>query len=240
MTDETILGELPTPAQMLAFNEVERATRTAVKLREASMAPAVGGIAVGFCVVGTALSVMHDSARYRGNSPFIGCAMVLGFIVWFVLSLRRMKLLRGASTVSVVDRREDDLRKAVVKPRKVALTLAFLMFINMISVVVWSIALRHMSNSAIVLSLALAPALGVGFFLYRLAKFGFWEDLLFAFAVGLAYSPLLLQQWRLSPLSFGAIGIAGFATWALHRQWLVWARSHEDKTFTKKPMESEL
>ena len=58
--------------------------------------------------------------------------------------------------------------------------------------------------------------------------FRFWEDLLFAGCVALAYVPLFLRSWDLTPLSFLSLLLVIPGTVSLHLRWVAWTRSLAD------------
>jgi hypothetical protein len=224
MVDTTAGGSLPTPAQMRTFNEASQAVWHARQMREASRAVITGNIALVLSMLGAVLVVMHS--HWVGTAaPFVTSGLVYGDLAILFLSLRWMKRQRAHSLVTVVDRREEDVRKAVSRPwRAVAVLCAFLV-IYVVSVIGWRIALRHMTNPAILVSLSITPLIGIVFFVRRFVVFQFWEDLLFAGSVALAYSPLFVPAWDLVPLSFLALLLVILGTAFLHSRWVNWTRS---------------
>jgi len=136
-----------------------------------------------------------------------------------------MKRQRSRSFVTVIDRREAEAQRAPAHPVWVAVVfIAFYAFQTLI-MAFWVAAFRHMSNSAILAALAVGPVLATGFFIYRFVVFQFWEDLLFAAAVVMAYTPFFLQAWRLTPVSFISLAAVVVGTICLHLRWVNWARS---------------
>ena len=120
MADPTAAVDLPTPAQMRAFNGVAHAAWQARRMGEASRALITGNIVFGLCVVGTALVVMQS--RCAGNAaPFVMCGLVYGYLAGLLLSLRWMKRQRARASVTVVDRREAEMRKVFVGRASAAL-----------------------------------------------------------------------------------------------------------------------
>jgi hypothetical protein len=227
MVDTTAGGGLPTPAQMRTLYEASQAVWYARRMGEASRAVITGNLALGLCMLGTVLVVMHS--RWVGTAaPFVACGLVYGDLAILFLSLRWMKRQRAHSLVTVVDRREEEARKAVARPwRAVAVLFALLVF-QAVSVIVWSFALHHMSNAAILASLSISPLLGILFFIRRFVVFRFWEDLLFAGCVALAYAPFFLRSLDLTPLSFLSLLLVIPGTASLHSRWVAWTRSLAD------------
>jgi hypothetical protein len=224
MSDPTAAVDLPTPAQMRAFNQATHAAWQARRMGEASRALVSGNIALGLCVLGTVLGVRH--ARWAGAAaPFVACGLLFGYLAGLFLSIRRMKRQRARAFVTVVDRREEDMRKAVARPRKMVAVIFALFVLQAVSAAGWSIALRHMSNSAILASLSIGPLMGMLFFVRRFVIFRFWEDLLFAGCVVLAYAPIFLRLSDLSPLSFLSLLLVILGTVSLHARWLTWSSS---------------
>jgi hypothetical protein len=227
MADTTAGGSLPTPAQMRTLYEASQAVWYARRMREASRAIITGNVALGLCILGTVLVVMHS--RWVGTAaPFVACGLVYGDLVILFLSLRWMKRQRTQSLVTVVDRREEEARKAVARPWRVVAFLCACLVFQVVSIIGWRIALRHMSNPAILASLSISPLIGILYFVRRFVVFQFWEDLLFAGCVALAYAPLFLQSRDLSPLSFLSLLLVILGAASLHSRWVTWTRSLAD------------
>jgi hypothetical protein len=115
--------------------------------------------------------------------------------------------------------------RALAHPVRVAAVISGLFLFQMLATVLWSVAFRHMSNATILAALAVAPALATGFFVYRFVVYRFWEDLLFAAAVLMAYTPFFVHAWDLTPLSLAALAVVIVGTVSLHRRWVHWTRS---------------
>ncbi len=227
MVDTTAGSGLPTPAQMRTLHEASQAAWHARRMREASRAVITGNIALALCMLGTVLVVMHS--RWVGTAgPFVACGLVYGDLAVMFLSLRWMKRQRAQSLVTVVDRREEEARKAVARPWRAVAFLCALLVFQAVCVIGWSIGLRHMSNGAILASLAVGPLIGILFFVRRFMVFRFWEDLLFAGCVALAYAPFFLGSWDLTPLSFVSLVLVIPGAASLHSRWVVWTRSLAD------------
>ena len=221
MTETTAAVDLPTPAQMRNFYAVSRAAWQALRLGEASRALLTGNLAFGLCMIGTILVLLH-SLWMETIGPWLVCGIVgiqLGSMFFSIIWLRRQ---RAHSLVRVIDRREEELQKATARPWKVvAVLLAFLVFQGLM-VLGWSIAFRHMSEAAILAVMALAPLLGMIFFVRRFVLFQFWEDLLFAASVGLAFVPFLLLSWNLMGLCLLALVLVVVGTVCLQSRWVRW------------------
>lgn len=220
-------SELPTPAQMRAFNEANRATWQAVRMREASRALVTGHIALLVCLSGTSLVVTH---RLGTNAPFVAFALLFGYLGWLFWAIRRIKGQRLKSLVKVTDRGDDKVHKAAAKPRKVVLYFFGMMLYQALCGIGWTIAYRHMSTTTILASLAMFPLMGIGYFVYRVVKYAFWEDFLFAMCIALAYMPIFLQPGPTTELSLLALVFVIVGTASLYHRWEVWSRSLDDLT----------
>jgi hypothetical protein len=227
MVDTTSGGGLPTPAQMRTLYGASQAAWHARRMREASRAVITGNIALAICMLGTVLVVMH-SRWVRPAGPFLACGLVYGDLAVMFFSLRWMKRRRAQSLVTVVDRREEEVRMAIARPWRAAAVLCALLVFQAVSVIGWSIGLHHMSNGAILASMSIGPLIGIFFFVRRYTIFRFWEDLLFAGCVALAYAPFFLESWDLTPLSLLSLLLVIPGTVSLHSRWAVWSRSLAD------------
>jgi hypothetical protein len=236
MVDTTAGGGLPTPAQMRTFLEASQAAWYARRMREASRAVITGNIALAICMLGTVLVVMH-SQRVRTAGPFLACGLVFGDLAVMFFSLRWMKRQRAQSLVTVVDRREEEVSKAIARPWRAAAVLCALLVFQAVSVIGWSIGLQYMSNGAILASLSITPLIGILFFVRRYMVFRFWEDLLFAGCVALAFAPFFLRTWDLTPLSLLSLLLVIPGTVSLHCRWAVWSRSLADMEGEDSPEE---
>ncbi len=227
MVDTAAGSGLPTPAQMRTLHKAYQAGWYARRMREASRAVITGNIALALCTVGTVLAVMHS--RWVGTAgPFVACGLVYGDLAVMFLSFRWMKRQRAQSLVTVVDRREEEVRKAVARPRRAVAVVCALLVFQAVCVLGWNIAFHYMSNWAILTSLSITPLIGILFFVRRFGVFRFWEDLLFAGGVALAYAPIFLGSWDLAPLSFLSLSLVIPGTASLHSRWVAWTRSLAD------------
>ncbi len=221
MADESLDMHLPTAEQMKAYFDVQRAVRLAARLREASRALLTGCVATGLCIAGAMLAVMHDTERFGRSAPIVVCLLTypyLGYFWWCVRLTKR----HADSGMTPLDDLNPASPQARAKPRALALRLAATFVLMAGSIVLWSYAFRVMSTSQILLALSIGPIAGIVFHLIRMVKFGFWEEGLLAFAVGLAFGPFLSQAWRWTPLSFVAIALTEVAKWSIYRRWLRW------------------
>jgi hypothetical protein len=224
MRDPTTSDALPTPDQMRNYFAAARAAWQTRRLRESSRAVITGNIAFVACLISVVLVVMQ-SDWFDGAGPFVMCGLLFGYIACLIVSLRWMMRQRSRSSVMVIDRREAEVKQAKGHPRQVAVIFFAFVVFQTLAIALWKVAFQHMSNSAILAALAIGPALATGFFVYRFVVFRFWEDLLFAVAVVMAYTPFFLQDWRLTPLSFASLAAVVVGTVCLHRRWVHWARS---------------
>jgi hypothetical protein len=70
--------------------------------------------------------------------------------------------------------------------------------------------------------------MGIGYFVYRVVKYAFWEDFLFVMYIALAYMPIFLQSGPTTELSLLALVFVIVGTASLHHRWEVWSRSVDD------------
>ena len=233
MVDTTAGGDLPTPAQMRTFYEVSRAVWHARRMREASRAVITGNVAFFFCLVGAFLEVAHS--RWAGSViPFVMYGLMLGYIAGLAFSFRWMKRQRARSMVTVVDRREEAARTAVARPWRILGYVVAMIVFQAAVAVAWGVAFRHMSNAAILASLSLFPIMGILYFVGRFVIYRFWEDLLFAGCVALAWAPMFLRAWDLTPLSLLSLLLVIFGAASLHFRWVTWSRSLADADISEE------
>ncbi len=225
------LGDaLPTSSQMRNLTNAAEAAWHARQLREASRAFITGNFVLGICLLGTLLVVVHDDSV--PGAPFVMCGLLAAYLVEMILAFRCMSRQRAQGIVTVISRREQEVRSAAVRPWRVATTFFVLFTLQAVMVGVWSIALPRMTTQTILVVLAGLPVLGVASFVRRYVEFRLWEDLLFAASVALAYVPFVFQAWALAPLSFLALLMAAVAMLCLHRRWMRWTRSMADEAET--------
>ncbi|QVL33750.1 hypothetical protein KIH39_07540 [Telmatocola sphagniphila] len=230
MSDPSTIDALPSPEQMRNYFAVEKSVRQTRRLRETSRAILTGNIAAAACLIETVLVILHsgwlDSGPSRDEYKLLALdGTIFGWLTLMVLSLRWMKRQRARSSVYVLDRREAAAQRVPAHPVQTRLLfICFFLFQGLVAVL-WSIAFRHMTDSALVAALSISPLLGVGYFVYRFVLYGFWEDLLFAAAVALAWIPFLFRAWNLAPLCLATFPLVIVGTSCLHRRWVRWQES---------------
>ena len=221
-------SQLPTPLEMRAFDEANRATWQAVRMREASRAFVMGHITLGICTPGIYMFL-------EINAPFVLIALLFGYLGCVFWAIRRIKGQRLKSLVRVTDRLEVEL---AVKPYKTILYVFGMISYSVLCTTGWAILFRHMSTATRLASLAIFPLMCIGSFVYRAVRLALWEYFLFAMCIPLAYMPILLQPVPTAPLSSLALilvivsaasmvlVIVGAAS--LYHRWEVWSRSLDD------------
>ena len=221
-------SEVPTPSEMRAFDEANRATWQAVRMREASRAFVMGLIALGVCTPGIWMFL-------EINAPFVLIALLFGYLGCLFWAIRRIKGQRLKSLVRVTDRLEVEL---AVKPYKTVLYVFGMISYSVLCSIGWGILNRHMSTATRLASLAIFPLMCIGFFVYRAVRLALWEYFLFAMCIPLAYMPILIRPGTTTPLSFlgwslvivstapTVLVIVGTAS--LYHRWKVWSRSLDD------------
>ena len=224
MHDPAVTDALPTPEQMRNFIAAEKAAWLARRLREASRALVTGNVAFFACLMGTLLVVAH-SDWFKGATPFVLCGIMWGYLLGLMLSWRWMKRQRSGSSVVVLDQREVEAKRAPAHPFRSAVVLSGTLLFSSLTIALWGVAFRHMSNAAMTAALGLFPAFTIGFFVYRFVLFQFWEDMLFVASVVIAYAPFLLHAWNLAPLSIASLPLVIVGIVSLHLRWVRWTRS---------------
>ena len=150
-------------------------------MREASARLVTGHIALWVCLCGT-LAVMQHAGT---NASFVVSALLLfallfGYLGWLFWAIRRIKGQRLKSLVKVTYRGDEKFHKAAAGDRKAVLYFFGIWLYSMLCGIGWSFALQHMSITTILASLAIFPLMGIGYFVYRVVKYAFWEYFLFA------------------------------------------------------------
>ncbi len=230
MHDPTTTDALPTPEQMRNYLAAAKCARQARRLREASRAIITGNVAAAAWLFETILVIMHagwlDNDGSRDDVRMLAFSgTIIGCVACMVLSLRWLKRQRSRSSVYVLDRGEAEAQRAPAHPVRAVMILISVCIFQGLGGVLWMIAFRHMSNAAIIAALTVGPLLAVGYFVYRFVIFLFWEDLLFAAGVTLAWTPFLFQAWHLAPLCLAAFPMLIVGTICLHFRWVQWQRS---------------
>lgn len=226
MHDAATTDALPTPEQMRNYFAAAKSAQKARRLQDASRAIITGNIAAFICLVETVLVVQHagwtHSADGSGDTSkmIVVNVAIYGFIAWFFLSLRWLKRQRSRSSVYV--RNQFDLQQP---PSRRVRALAMLATVFSFIGFGFLFHVGRPSQSAIIAVLSVGPLTMVGFFVLRFVMFRFWEDLLFAVAVALAYLPFPFQAWHLAPLCLASFPMVIVATICLHFRWVRWQRS---------------
>jgi hypothetical protein len=220
-------ADLPTPAQMQALRRADEAARQARRMVDASRAVMTGNIAFTICLIGVSLTLIHSG--FAGDNAlftlFILCGLVYGYLVGAFFALRWMKKRLAANPVAVVTRQEEADHKAPARKR---ITFVFALLFSIVTMIGWGVAFRHMSNGMILAALSAAPLFGMLFFVMRFALFQFWEDLLFAGCVLLAFVPFFLHsqsELDIPWLSLLSLPLVIIGTAFLQARWEAWARS---------------
>ncbi|MHC5542355.1 hypothetical protein ACYOEI_29380 [Singulisphaera rosea] len=215
-------SEAPMPAEMRAFNEANRATWQAVRMREASRALVTGHLALFVCLSGTTLVVTH---RLGTNAPFVAAGLLFGYLGCLFWALRRIRGPRLKSLVKVTDRGDELILKVAANPLKAALYIFGIMTWQALCRIAWPISYEHMSKTSILASLAIFPLMGIGYFVHRVVRYAFWEDCLFAMCIALAYMPIFLPPGPVTGLSFLSLAFVIVGTASLYHRWEVWSGS---------------
>ena len=229
MHEPTTSDALPTPEQMRNYFAAAQSAQKARRLQDASRAILTGNTATAVCLVETALVVDHagwtHSADGSGDTGrmFLLDVVLFGYIALAVLSLRWLKRQRSRSSVYVLSQFEAQ-RVPASRVRVVAMLTFVFMALGM-GVMLWTIDVNRVSQSAIIAFLSIGPLAAVGYFIIRFVMFRFWEDLLFAVAVALAYLPFPFQAWHLAPLCLLSFPMVLVGTACLHYRWVRWKRS---------------
>lgn len=221
-------SELPTPSEMRAFDEANRASWQAVRMREASRALVPGSIAFWVCLPGTWLSLVI-------NAPLVLIALIFGYLGCVFWAIRHIKGQRRKSLVKVTDRLDDEF---AAKPRKAVLYFLGVWSYCVLCGIGWSILRQHMSTATHLASLAIFPLMCIGYFVYRAVRLALWEYFLFALCVPMAYMPILLYPRPTRPLNSLAVNLMIVSTSSLvlvivgtaslYHRWEVWSRSLDD------------
>lgn len=225
MYDSAPNDALPTPQQMRNYLAAAEAARQARRLREASRAFITGNIASCICLMGILLTFMHSDWA-SGFGPLVMVGLIYGYLAALVFLMRRLKRQRDESPVQVRDRLEAEAQQTLANnPIRAVLIVSSYIIVPILFSTAWSVAFRHMSDQQIFVVLSLWPIMTIGFFIYRFVAFRFWEDLLFAASIALAYLPFFLRAWHLLPLGLLSLPLAAIGTACLHLRWQNWVQS---------------
>jgi uncharacterized membrane protein YjjP (DUF1212 family) len=147
---------------------------------------------------------------------------MIGFVTWFLLSLLWWVGLRSSGGVKVVDRIEENLNEIRKHPiRRLVPGYA----LTMASIFACLYLFNMMYYSSIMIMMWTVVAMYSGFFVGRFFLFHFWEDLLFAASVALAWGLYLLQARQLASLAIVPPLAVIVGTVCLHHRWRNWVRS---------------
>ncbi len=225
MFDTSVVDGLPTANQMRKLHDARRAAWQARRMREASRATITGNIAMGIGVLGTALAYVH-SGRSIASSPYAMFGLLAGYLLYFFLTFLWWKRQRDRCVVTVFARCEEQSNRTVALPWKmtvVVLVCYSVLFAGMVGKI---FPFPIVSLTAIMENLSLCClALTVFYFVVRFVAFQFWEDLLFAASVLLAYTPFFLSNWEYTPLCFLSLFFVLLGTASLQTRWTTWTQA---------------
>jgi hypothetical protein len=227
MAAELTGSELPSPIQMRNYLAAQDAAVRARQMLEASKALIFGNVAASLGVAGFCLVFIH-SDWYRNIAPFLLCGVVYGYLALAVWSFRVLKKRTRINGPHVVGRLERDAALAPPTAARRAVILTALLLIVFLMTGLMIFFLPKMPETAIIALLCLTPIMGGTLFVVRFAMFRFWEYLLFAFGIVLAFAPFPFKAWEWMPLSFASLILPAIGTWSLDRRWRNWIASIED------------
>ena len=203
-------------------------------MREASHGIIIGNIAMVSCLASTMLVLMHAEWA-KDIAPFLADGLLGVYFVGMFFTLRWWKRQRGSSSVTIMDRNEEVARTALQKPKLALAIILSFVFIFAIGTLAWKFPLSKMSNEAILACLSTLPCSGALFFVIRFVSFRFWEHLVFAGCVVLAFVPMYFVRQGIGPdgrtaidisfLSFVSLGLVVASMASLQYRWIVWTRS---------------
>ncbi len=223
MNDPSTTDALPSPEQMRNYFAAAKAAQEARRLQEASRAIITGNIAAAICLIETTLVVQHAGWTDDTGKMLVLDGVLFGYIALAVLSMRWLKRQRSRNSVYVLNQFEAQ-RVPAGRVRAVAM-LVFAFMVLCTGVAFWTIDVNRVPQWAIIAALSIGPLFAVGYFVCRFVMFRFWEDLLFAAAVGLAYLPFPFLAWHLAPLCLASFPMVIVGTASLHFRWVRWQRS---------------
>jgi len=222
-------SEMPTPSEMRAFDEANRAAWRAARMREASRALVTGHIALYVCLPGICVFL-------GTHAPLLLLALLFGYLGLLSWAIRRIKRQRLKSHVKVTDRGEEEL---AAQRKSVRYVLGWTSYI-VLCLIGWAVLRRHMSTAAHLASLAIFPLMCIGYFVYWAVRLALWEHFLFAACIPLAYLPILLYPGPPSPqsslvlvlvlviVSTASMVLVIVGAASLYHRWEVWSRSLDD------------
>ena len=217
MRDPSTSDALPTPEQMRNYFAAGKSAQKARRLQEASRAILTGNIAAAVCMMQTMLVLVH------AEMFFVNAIVVFGYVALAILSLRWRKRQRPRSSVYVLAQVE--AQPPPTRRVRARMLLLFVVILLGEGVAFLAIDVNRIPQWSIIACLSVGPLAAVGYLVYCCAVFRFWEDLLFAAAVALAYLPFPFQAWHLAPLCLASFPMVIVATTCLHFRWVRWQRS---------------
>ncbi|HEV3162557.1 MAG TPA: hypothetical protein VGZ22_00855 [Isosphaeraceae bacterium] len=204
-----------------ALQDADQAARQARRLVDASRGIITGNIAMAFCLP-PMLMVLWEAAPHADGSRILGALLSLAFLAWVVMSIRMFPRLRSAGAVSVVDRVEVNLNEIQKHPfRRLVPAYAWVLGWFLL----WGYLFKVMPYSAVVITMWTVTAVLTGVFIGRFVYFQFWEDLVFAASVTLAWGLYLLRLPRLALVAALPPIAVILATICLYQRWRTWVRS---------------
>jgi hypothetical protein len=214
MVDPATSDALPTPEQMRNYFAAAKSAQKARRLQEASRAIITGNIAAVACMMGTMLVLIH------AEMFFVNIVVMFGYIGLAILSLRWRNRQRSRSSVYVLNPFEAQLPPT--RRVRARMLLLFVVILLGEGVAFLAIDVNRIPQWSIIAFLSVGPLAAVGYFICRCVIFRFWEDLLFAVAVALAYLPFPFQAWHLAPLCLLTLPMVIVGTISLHFRWVRW------------------
>ncbi len=224
MVDTSVADGLPTATQMRKLHDARRAAWQARRMREASRATIAGNIAMGIGVLGPALVYVH-SGRSIASVPFAMFGLLAGYLLYFFLTFLWWKRQRERCVVTVFARYEEQSHRTALpwKLTVIVLVCYSILFAGMVGKI---FPFPIVSLTAIMENLSLCClVLTVLYFVVRFVAFQFWEDLLFAASVLLAYTPFFLSKWEYTPRCFLSLFLVLLGTASLQTRWTTWTQA---------------
>ena len=203
-----------------ALERAERAAWRTRRLLDASRAILTGTIACGCCLPAVVM-IGWDATAGDDLGRILGCLVIIAFSIWMLVSVFWLIPRRSRGGIKVVDRFEANL-----SPGRKNFFWRFLPACAFVlgATAMWSILFKVLPGSGMVLAMWLVTAIMAGRFVGRFVLFQFWEDLVFAASVAIAWSLYLPRDRRLAALAIVPLLAVVVATACLDRRWRVWAR----------------
>ena len=204
-----------------ALQDADQAAKQTRRLVDASRSIVTGNLAMGSCLPAT-LMVWWEVDRDVDRSRVLGALVMIGFAVWVLVSFRWMIRLRSSGGVKVVDFIETNLNSVRKHPFRQVVPVYAVMLVMCL---IWSYLFRVMPYLGVLIAMWTVVAVWAGFFVGRFFRFRFWEDLLFAASVALAWCLYLLQARQLAALAIVPPLAVIVGTFCLHQRWRHWVAS---------------